>query len=185
MSKKQELRVCLGAFAGAHGVHGEAKIKTFTEAPENIAVYGPVESEDGERQFTLTFIRLLKTDFALVRAPEISSREDAENLKGTRLYVDRDKLPAPDDEEFYLDDLIGLKARDENDEPMGVVLAVYNFGAGDLLELGNIPDVNGVRLVSFTKENATHIDLAAGTIIIRREAIELGDGEKEPQANQN
>ena len=185
MSENQNSRVCLGAFAGAHGVHGEAKIKTFTEAPENIASYGAVETEDGERQFTLTFIRLLKTDFALVRAPQISSREDAESLKGTRLYIDRDKLPAPDEDEFYLDDLIGLNAQDENSAPMGVVLAVYNFGAGDLLELGNIPDINGVRLVPFTKENATHIDLAAGAIIIRREAIELGEGEKESQQDQN
>ena len=89
MSARANKKTCLGAFAGAHGVRGEAKIKTFTAEAENIAAYGPVTSEDGKRRFTLTVVKTLKDGFVLARAPEIASREDAEALKGVRLYVDR------------------------------------------------------------------------------------------------
>ena len=183
MSENKKTRACLGAFAGAHGVKGEAKIKTFTAAPEKIDAYGPVESEDGARKFTLKFVRVLKPDLVLIRAPEIQSREDAESLKGVRLYVDRQKLPAPDEEEFYLDDLVGLSAIDETGDAMGVVSAVYDFGAGELLELKDIPGINGVRLVPFTKKDAPAIDVKAGLITIRRDAIEIGDSEEPPTAD--
>ncbi len=168
-------RACLGAFAGAHGVKGEAKVKSFTEEPKSIAAYGPVETEDGERQFTLSVVRALKPDLLLVRAPEIQSREDAERLKGARLYVNREKLPPPDEDEFYLDDLIGLAAVDENARSLGVVNAVYNFGAGEIIELKDIPEVKGMRLVPFTKEDIPDVDIAAGKITVRRGAIPFDD----------
>ena len=176
----QESRICIGAFAGAHGVRGDAKVKCFTEAAENIASYGVVETEDKSRRFTLKFIRILKADFALVRAPEIKNREDAEALRGTRLYIERERLPDLDEDEFYYEDLIGLRAVDENGAAFGKVSAVYDFGAGPLIELSKIPGVKGVRLVEFTKKNAPHIDLPAGAISIMRDAIDLGDGEPEP-----
>jgi len=176
-------RACLGAFAGAHGVKGEAKVKSFAEEPANIASYGAVETEDGGRQFTLTIIRTLKADLLLVRAPEIQSREDAESLKGARLYVDRDKLPAPDEDEFYLDDLVGLAVVDENDQLLGLVNAVYDFGAGDMIEIKNIPDIKGVRLVPFTKEDIPTVDIKAGQITVRREALFLDD-EADPRASE-
>jgi 16S rRNA processing protein RimM len=175
--QKNNNRVCLGAFAGAHGVKGEAKVKTFTESPENIAAYGAVETEGGARTFTFKVVKVLKDDIVLVRAPEIASREDAESLKGVRLYVERAALPSPEEDEFYLDDLVGLKACDENGAPMGVIKAVFNFGAGDLLELADIPDVKGVRLVSFTRENAPNIDFDQNAITIRRQSIELADND--------
>ena len=178
MNGDDNTRICLGAFAGAHGVKGEAKIKSFTEAPENIAAYGPVESEDGARTFQLTVIREMKAGFVLVRAPEIKSREDAESLKGVRLYVARSKLPPPDNDEYYLSDLVGLKAFDETGATLGVIGAVYDFGAGDLIELKDIPDINGVRLISFTKEAVPDVDIAAGKITVRREAINIGDDEE-------
>ncbi len=184
MIADRKSRACLGAFAGAHGVKGEAKLKTFTEAPENIAAYGPVESEDGARSFTLTFVRVLKPDLALISAPEIKSREDAESLKGIRLYVDREKLPSPDEDEFYLDDLIGLHAINESGNAMGVVSAVYNFGAGDLIELKDIPGINGVRLVEFTKENVPMVNMECGEITVMKTAIELGDGDQNGAANE-
>ena len=105
-----EKRVCLGAFAGAFGVKGDVKVKAFTETPENIAAYGPVETEDGARRFTLEIVRSVKPGLLLVRAPEIESREDAESMKGVRFYVDRDCLPAPGEDEFYIEDLVGLKS---------------------------------------------------------------------------
>ncbi len=168
-------RVCLGAFAGAHGVKGEVKVKTFTETPENIAAYGTVETEDGARRFTLTVVRIIGPDIALVRAPEIKSREDAESLKGARLYIDRRELPAPEEDEFYLDDLVGLKAVDETGAPLGAVSAVYNFGAGDVVELKAIPGMQGVRLIAFTKADFPEVDIAAGTITIRRGALDEED----------
>ncbi len=174
-SANDKTRICLGAFAGAHGVKGDAKLKTFTETPKSIAAYGPVESEDGARIFTLTFIRELKPGLVLVRAPEIKSREDADSMKGVRLYVDREKLPAPDENEFYLDDLIGLQVIDETGAAMGAVSAIYDFGAGDLIEIKDIPEINGVRLVQFTKEAVPEINLAKRIITVLRSAIDIGD----------
>ena len=151
MSARASKKACLGAFAGAHGVKGVAKIKTFTQSPENIAAYGPVISEDGARLFTLKLLKVLNDGVVLVSAPEIASREDAESLKGVRLYVDRDVLPAPDEDEFYLDDLVGLQ--------------------GDVLELSDIPGVKGLRLVAFTRENVPVIDIAAARLTLRRGAL--------------
>lgn len=170
-------RSCLGAFAGAHGVKGDVKIKAFTETGEAVATYGPVESEDGAQTFTLTVIKTLNDGFVLARAPEIQTREAAQALKGERFYVDRAALPPPDEDEYYLDDLVGLGAQDENGKPFGVVRAVYNFGADDLLEIGDIPDIKGVRLIPFTKANVPAVDLGAGEITVVRAAIKLGDND--------
>ncbi len=166
-------RACLGAFAGAHGVKGHAKLKSFTEQPKDIAAYGTLETEDGSRSFTLTILRELKPNLFLVSAPEIASREDAASLAGVKLYIDRTSLPAPAEEEFYIDDLVGLTASDETGAPLGKVKAVFNFGAGDLIELGGIPGIKGVRLVSFTRENVPHIDLGHGVITVLRQAIDI------------
>ncbi len=173
-------RICLGAFAGAHGVKGDAKLKTFTQTPEAIAAYGPVESEDGARRFSLAIVKVLKDGFVLARAPEIASREDAESLKGIRVYVPRAVLPAPDEDEYYLEDLVGLAARDEDGAPLGVIKAVYNFGADDLLELAEIPGVKGVWLIAFTRENIPAIDLKDGSITVRRASVDPAGNQKSP-----
>lgn len=159
-------RICLGAFAGAHGVRGEAKVKCFTEAPQNIAAYGAVTSEDGKRSFSLKVVRILKPDLVLVRAPEIAGREDAQALAGMRLYVDRAALPATGKDEFYFEDLIGLEAFTEDGAPAGRVAAVHNFGAGDILELDDIPGRKGGAMIAFTRALVPEIDLAAGRIIV-------------------
>ncbi|WP_425410709.1 ribosome maturation factor RimM [Hyphococcus sp.] len=170
--KKASPRICIGAFAGAHGVKGDARVKTFTETPKNIAAYGRVESEDGARRFTLAVMKVLKDSVALVRAPEITSREDAESLKGVRLYIPRAVLPAPDKDEYYLEDLVGLRAETEDGNAAGVVAAVYNFGAGDVLEIGQMPNAKGVRLIPFTKQTTPAVDIPAGRIVIARYALE-------------
>lgn len=146
----EKKRICLGALAGAHGVRGEVKVKSFTEDPENVAAYGSLQSEDGNRSFTLTLVRETKPALFVARAPEITSREEAEELKGTRLYVDRDRLPPPGEDEFYHEDLIGLAARDPGGGPVGRVKAVHNFGAGDILEIQ--PATGKTLLVPFTQE---------------------------------
>ncbi len=165
-------RVCLGAFAGAHGVKGDTLVKTFTETPESVANYGPVETEDGGRTFTFQLIRAHKPGLVIVRAPEIASREDAAALKGVRFYVDRAALPKADEDEFYLDDLVGLSAIDETGADAGRVVTVHNFGAGDLLELIDIPDINGARMIPFTRETVPAVDLADGRVTVLRAAIE-------------
>ncbi|GJL90470.1 ribosome maturation factor RimM [Hyphococcus sp.] len=179
----KEKRICLGAFAGAHGVKGETRVKTFTQNPSNISSYGLVETEDGAKQFHLKFIKGLKDGFVLVRAPQINTREDAEALKGVRLYVNRSALPEPEEDEFYLDDLVGLKAVDETGAAIGVVTAVYNFGADDLLELGDIPDVKGVRLVPFTKANVPEIDLGKQRVTVSRAAMTIEDGSEPSESD--
>ena len=178
MSKSE--RVCLGAIAGAHGVRGDIRVKCFTETLENVAAYGPVQSEDRARQFTLQFIRAAKGDFAIFRAPEIKTREDAEALKGTRLYVDRASLPKTAEDEFYLDDLVGLKVTTENGDAAGEISAVYNFGAGDLLEIKNVPGRKGLHLVPFTRENASKVDIAARTLVIADHVFDNETDEDEP-----
>ncbi|MEQ8935356.1 MAG: ribosome maturation factor RimM [Amphiplicatus sp.] len=166
MSNKEK-RVCLAAFAGAHGVRGEVKLKTFTANEEDAAAYGPLSSENGARHFTLKIVRVLKPGLALARAPEIKNREDAQALAGTRLYAPRAALPAIEDEdEFYHEDLVGLEAFDPQGAPMGLIGAVHNFGAGDILELKDRPDGAPSVMVPFTKEAAPDLDLAAGRITI-------------------
>lgn len=162
-------RICLGAFAGAHGVKGEARVKAFTARPQDVAAYGPLTSEDGRRRFTLSVVRLIKDDIVLVRAPEIASREEAMALAGMRLYAPRSALPAPaDEDEFYLEDLVGLEARDASGARIGVVTGVFDFGAGDILEVAR--DANGSFFSPFTRAAAPRVDLAAGFIEIVAES---------------
>jgi len=170
-NNSSDKRVCLGAFAGAHGVNGHAIVKTFTEAPENIAAYGAVETEKGDRRFTLTFLRAGKPGFAIVAAPELKSREDAESLKGVRLYVPRKALPETDAEEYYLDDLIGLDAVDDAGAPAGRVIAVHNFGAGDILELDETPGAKGALMVPFTRAAVPTIEPDKDRIVVARTAL--------------
>ncbi|MCB2112382.1 MAG: ribosome maturation factor RimM [Parvularculaceae bacterium] len=162
-------RICLGAFAGAHGVKGAAKVRTFTERERNIAEYGPVESENGARCFTLDFIRILKPGLALVAAPEIESREDAAALAGTRLYVNREFLPELGDDDFYIEDLTGLAAIDDAGARLGRIVAIHEFGAGPVVE---IEDESGnAILVPFTRAAVPEIDIDGGQIVVSTAAL--------------
>ncbi|MEL6364466.1 MAG: ribosome maturation factor RimM [Pseudomonadota bacterium] len=159
-------RVCLAAFAGAHGVRGEARLRTFTADPLSVADYGPLQTEAGDRHFEITIVREAKPGVLIVRSPQIRDREHAIELAKTRLYAPRERLPEPEEDEFYYEDLIGLACEALDGSPLGRVKAVVNYGAGDLLEITDIPEVNGVRLLPFTKENAPAVDLAAGRVVL-------------------
>jgi len=163
--------ICLGAFAGAHGVKGEAKVKTFTESEDGVARYGAVETEKGDRRFTLSFIRVLKPGLALVSAPEIENREIAQALAGTRFYVSRAALPAAADDEFYIEDLIGLRAFDIAGADLGRVAAVYNFGAGDVVELQGAPGGSAPILAPLTRAAIPVLDIAGGRITVDAAAL--------------
>jgi 16S rRNA processing protein RimM len=154
--------ILVGAIIGAHGIRGEVKVKPFTAAPENVCAYGPLLNEAGAVVLTPKRWRPLK-DVIGVTAPESATRDAAEALKGVGLYVPRAALPAPEDDEYYAIDLIGCAVQHVGGEALGVVKAVTDFGAGDLLEI----DKGGVLWrMPFTNENAPHIDLKAGMIIV-------------------
>lgn len=161
MSKE---RVCVGAIAGAFGVRGEAKIKSFTEDPRAIATYGPLESEDRAQRFDITLTRSIKGGFA-ARLSGVKTREEAEALKGTRLYVDRAILPQPEEDEFYYADLIGLRVEDQGGAFLGKVKAVHEFGAGDMLEY--VPDAGGETvMVPFTRDAVPVVDVPGGRLVV-------------------
>jgi 16S rRNA processing protein RimM len=153
--------VCLGALAGAFGVKGEVRLKSFCAEPAAIADYAPLLTEDG-RSFTLTLARPLKGAFA-ARLSGVATREQAEALKGTRLYAPRDRLPVLPDDEYYHADLIGLTVLDTGGATLGTVRAVLDHGAGDILEITRPgkPEL----LLPFTRAAVPTVDLAAGRII--------------------
>lgn len=156
-------RVCVGAVAGAFGVGGEVRLKSFCAEPEAIATYGPLWTEDGARSFTVTLGKPVKSGFA-ARLSGVRTKEEADALKGTRLYADRAALPALPDDEFYHADLIGLTVMDTGGKKLGTVRAVHNHGAGDLLEVFG-PGLKTTVLLPFTKEAVPTVDLSAGLIV--------------------
>ena len=157
-------RVCVGAVAGAFGVAGEVRLKSFCAEPADIATYGPLSTEDGTRSFDIRLTRPVKAGFA-ARLSGIATKEAADALKGTRLYAPRSALPALPDDEFYHSDLIGLAAQDTGGAPLGRVAAVLNHGAGDILELRGA-GLEKPLLVPFTKAVVPTVDLGVGKIII-------------------
>ncbi|WP_127903800.1 ribosome maturation factor RimM [Solirhodobacter olei] len=156
-------RIMVGAIAGAFGVQGEVRLKSFCADPEAIASYGPLFTEDGSRSFDVTLTRQIPQGFA-ARLSGVRGREAAEALKGTALYAGRDALPALGDDEFYHADLIGLTVYDTGGAPVGKVTAVHNHGAGDLLEVTR-PGPKGAALLPFTRAIVPTVDLASGRIV--------------------
>ena len=156
-------RVCLGAIAGAFGVKGEVRLKSFCAVPEDVAAYGPLQTEDGSRYFTVVLDRPIKAGFA-ARLSGVSSKEQAEALRGTRLYAPRDRLPPLPEDEYYHADLIGMEVRDTGGALLGTVRAIHDHGAGDMLEIG----ATGHRttlLLPFTRAAVPTVDLAARRIV--------------------
>jgi 16S rRNA processing protein RimM len=168
---------CVGAIAGGFGVKGEVRLKSFCADPAAIASYAPLVTEDG-RSFGVRILRPIPGAFA-ARLTGVLTREEAEALKGTRLYAPRDRLPPLDEDEFYHADLIGLAAVDPGGAPLGTVRAVLDHGAGDILESAG----PGGRelLVPFTRAAVPTVDLAGGRIVVDPPA-ESGDEPGPPRA---
>ncbi|MEO1239165.1 MAG: ribosome maturation factor RimM [Pseudomonadota bacterium] len=156
-------RVCVGAVAGSFGVRGEVRLKSFTADPEAMATYGAVETEDKTATFDITLTRPVKGGFA-ARLSGIGTKDQADALRGTRLYVAREKLPDPGEDEFYHADLIGLAVHDTGGALLGHVKAVLNHGASDLLEL-RLPEGAKTVLLPFTKAIVPTVDLRAGRLV--------------------
>ncbi len=153
----------LGEIGAAQGLKGEVRLRSYTEEPEAIARYGPLHDEGG-RAFEIESVRV--TPKALIaRIKGITTREAAEALNRTKLYLERERLPAREEEEWYHADLIGLAAIDRDGKTIGAVVAVHNFGAGDLIEVK--PDGGDTTvLVPFTRETVPEVDVEGGRLVL-------------------
>ena len=158
-----DTRIIVGAIAGAFGVHGEARIKSFCADPAAIGNYSPLTDEAGTRTFSVHIIRPISNGFA-ARIDGVITKEDADALKGVTLYAERSALPSLPDDEFYHADLMGLEVCDTGGEVLGSVRAVVNHGAGDLLEVHG-PKLKVPVLLPFTRAAVPTVDLAAGRIV--------------------
>jgi 16S rRNA processing protein RimM len=157
-------------------VRGAVKLWTFTEDPLAVERYGPLLTKDGARQFELTSAREGKGHLIAV-LKGVTTREQAERLNGVELFVAREKLPATDDNEYYHADLIGLAAVTTTDEPLGRVVAIHNFGAGDILEIA--PPQGATVLLPFSNAVVPTVDLAGGRVVIEMPGEIEGDSRDE------
>ncbi|MEA1940985.1 MAG: ribosome maturation factor RimM [Pseudomonadota bacterium] len=157
--------VFIAAIAGAHGVKGECKVKSFAGVPEDAFAYGPFLDGDGKPVLTPKSWRPVKDGF-IVRFAEDLTREQAQALKGTKLHIPRSALPALEDDEFYHADLIGLPVQGLDGSPMGRLRAIYDYGSGDLLEISGTPGRKGPWMLPFTRDFVPHVSVSEGMITI-------------------
>jgi 16S rRNA processing protein RimM len=155
--------ICVARIGAAHGVRGAVKLWTFTEDPLAVKHYGPLTTKDGTRQFEVTHAREAR-DHLVATLKGIATREEAERLNGVELYIARDKLPETDEGEYYHADLIGLAAVTTTEQPIGRVIAIHNFGAGDIIEIA--PPHGPTLLLPFTNAVVPTVDLAGGRVVI-------------------
>jgi 16S rRNA processing protein RimM len=160
-----EQRVCMGVVGAPHGVRGAVRVKSFTGEPAAIARYGALEDESGERSFALRIVGSAKGDgMVIATISGVTDRDGAEALRGLRLYAPRAALPAPAEDEFYHADLVGLAAELEGGAKLGTVLAVHDFGAGDMLEIAR--EEGQPVLVPFTRAAVPIVDISGRRIVI-------------------
>lgn len=171
-------RILVGEIGRPHGVRGLVRVQSFTAEPADIAAYGPLSDEGGGKHYALQWL-----GGGLARIEGVNDRDAAAKLTGTRLYVARDRLPPPEEEEFYLADLIGLAARDAEGREMGRVAAVEDFGAGTILTLRD--EQGRETLLPFTRAVVPVVDVAGGFVTVQPpEAVVVppGEGDAEPEA---
>ena len=165
-------QICIARIGAAHGVRGAVKLWTFTEDPLAVKAYGPLVTKDGTRQFEVTHAREAKGHL-VATLKGVVTREEAERLNGLELYVAREKLPETDADEYYHADLIGLAAVDAANAPLGRVIAIHNFGAGDIIEIA--PPHGATLLLPFTNAVVPTVVLSAGRVVIELPAEIEGD----------
>ncbi|WP_119272157.1 ribosome maturation factor RimM [Taklimakanibacter deserti] len=169
-------KVLAGVITGAHGIKGEVKLKSFTADPKAIAAYGALLASTGER-FEIQRLKAQKDGF-IATLKGVGDRNRAETLKGVELFVQRRQLPAPEADEVYIHDLIGVTVMDMGGEKFGTVVAVPNFGAGDLIEIRR-DGAEETVLVPFAQDYVPEIDLAKGRIVIDLPATWLDEDERQ------
>ena len=157
-------RICVAQIGGAHGLRGEVRLKSFTADPMAVRDYGPLTTEDGSATLELEAVRPAKGHL-IARFRGVGDRSTAERLVNVRLFVPRERLPAPAPDELYHADLIGLCAVAADGTEIGIVVAIHDFGAGDILELQ--PHAGGATLmVPFTAEFVPSVEIASGRIVV-------------------
>ncbi len=172
-------RILVAQIGAPHGIRGEVRLWSFTESPMAVKDYGALESEDGTQTFAIEALRPGK-DFLVARLAGVSDRAAAERLRNLKLYVPRDRLPAPEDgDTFYHVDLIGLAAVATDGRNLGTVCAVHDFGAGDLIE---VLAGDARVMLPFTDAVVPEVDLAAGRLIVDPPEGTFDHGVAEPQS---
>jgi len=169
-------QICVARIGAPHGVRGAVKLWTFTEDPLAVKLYGPLATRDGARRFEVTSAREAK-DHLVATLKGVTTREEAERLNGIELYVAREKLPVTGENEYYHADLIGLAAVTPTNEPLGRVVAIHNFGAGDIIEIA--PPQGPTMLLAFTNAVVPTVDIAGGRVIIALPGEIEGESENE------
>jgi 16S rRNA processing protein RimM len=163
--RAKDKRVCVARIGAAHGVRGDVKLWSFTADPLAVKGYGPLETEDGKRSFEIERLRP-QGEFLVAHLKGVPDRNMAETLRNVELYVARDRFPRIEESgEFYIADLVGLTAVDKNDAAIGDIVAVHNFGAGDLIEL-KLTDVRDTLLLPFSDAVVPSVDIAGGKVVI-------------------
>jgi 16S rRNA processing protein RimM len=164
MSKAAADLVVVGVILGAHGVRGDVRVKSFTAERDAMFDYAPFLSDSGDVLIDPVRVRPGK-DHYIVTPDTPRQKEEWDALKRTKLYVPRTALPEPEEDEYYLDDLVGLEVYADGEAPIGRVKAVLNHGAGDLIEIQPKPSGKPV-LVPFTRADVPVVDLAKHRIIV-------------------
>lgn len=173
--------ILLGRIGAAHGIKGDVSVRTFTGDPAAIGGYGALTDKSGAKSYAVRVVRSNPKGGVIARFEGVNDRNGAEALNGTDLYIDRARLPATAEGEYYHADLIGLKAVDVQGTALGEIIAIENFGAGDLLEI-RLEGISATEFVPFTNACVPAIDISAGVaIVIMPEAI----GEPGPAAGDN
>ena len=157
-------QICIARIGAAHGVRGAVKLWTFTDDPLAVLHYGPLATKDGRRSFEVAQAREAKGHL-VATLKGVATREDAERLNGIELYIAREKFPVAGEDEYYHADLIGLAAVNAANEPLGRVIAIHNFGAGDIIEIAP-PEGATTMLLPFTNAVVPSVDLAEGRVVI-------------------
>jgi 16S rRNA processing protein RimM len=169
-ARAAEQRICVARLGAAHGVRGEVRLWSFTAEPAAVVDYGPFETANG-RVIEIETLRPAK-DFFVVRLKGVADRTAAEALRNLELFVPRARLPVPaDGDEFYHADLIGLAVVDASGAALGTVVALHNFGAGDIIEVRRT-EASDTVMLPFTQDAVPEIDVAGGRVVVARELFE-------------
>ena len=171
-------RICVGQIGAPHGVRGEVRLRSFTADPQSVASYGPFETEDGSN-VAIEALRRVKDHFVATLAG-VRDRDSAVRLTNAKLYVPRERLPdIIEADEFYHTDLIGLSAVSPEGQKVGTVIAVHNFGAGDLIEI-RLDAESRTELIAFNEFNVPSIDVRNGRIVVQSSPLAGEDSDGGP-----
>lgn len=169
--------VVIAAIAGAHGVRGNVRVRSFTAIPEDCFSYGPLLDKAGRTLLDIQHVHSAKGHF-VVTPKKPKQKEEWDSLKGTLLHVPASVLPEAEEDEYYIRELNGLDVFGGGNEALGKIKAVHDFGAGDILEI----DLNNERkpiMVPFTREDVPVVDIASRRIVVATLDLWTADGEKD------